>query len=168
MVLKSTLALLVIAFIVIQFFRIYKSVPEVSPTISFLQMEQPPADIHQLFVTACYDCHSYEATYPWYSNIAPVSWFLQSHIVEGREHLNFSTWGNYSIKEQKELLEEAAEEIQEGKMPLKSYTIIHKDAKFTAEERTKILGWLNLQSNLGGKDTQKVENPKKEKELDND
>jgi hypothetical protein len=165
---KVIFTIFLIAFIVMQFFRIDKSVPPFEAANGFLQIEKPPMDIHPLLVNACYDCHSYEATYPWYANIAPVSWFLQSHIVEGREHLNFSTWGTYSTKDQQKLLEEVSEEIQEGKMPLKSYTIIHKDAIFTTEEKALLLNWLNEKGNSGKNEVRKKEKSKKERERDND
>jgi hypothetical protein len=133
--------------IAMQFFRVDKNTPTVIASNSFQAIMQPPANLHELMVLACYDCHSYDSKYPWYSNIAPISWFLQNHIVEGRDHLNFSTWGDYAPSDQKELLEEMAKEIQEGKMPLKSYTIIHKDALLSATEQSELVSWLSQNGN---------------------
>ena len=73
-----------------------------------------------LLESACYDCHSYKTKYQWYSNIAPVSWWLGHNVEEGREHLNFSTWGNYPTEKAEHKLEECAEEVDEGEMPLNS------------------------------------------------
>lgn len=87
-----------------------------------------------LAVRACYDCHSNETHWPWYSNIAPLSWLVQDHVDEGREHLNFSEWD----RPQKHA-EEAAEEVEEGEMPLFGYVLLHSSAKLTDTEREALI-----------------------------
>ncbi|MFN0016115.1 MAG: heme-binding domain-containing protein, partial [Saprospiraceae bacterium] len=89
---KKILIALAIVLLVIQFFRPDRSVPTVDPAQDIRQVLQPPSDITTILKSACYDCHSYETRYPWYAQIAPVSWWLSGHVKGGREHLNFNTF----------------------------------------------------------------------------
>lgn len=145
---KISLGVLAGILILMQFFRIDKTNPPIDSAITFQQIEQPPTTVSEILKTSCYDCHSHQTEYPWYSNIAPVSLILQNHIVEGREHLNFSTWGNYPASERSELLEEAIEEIEENKMPLYDYLWLHADAKLTASKKAELINWLKGNKNL--------------------
>lgn len=90
---------------------------------------------------SCFDCHSNQVNFPWYSKIAPSSWFLSGHINEGRSHLNFSVWEDYSNREKVRILEEIKDEVASGGMPLKSYLLIHRDAKPDSASVTAILKW---------------------------
>ncbi|MBK9336887.1 MAG: heme-binding domain-containing protein [Lewinellaceae bacterium] len=139
---KILLALLGLA-LAIQLIRPDTSVPAVDPAQDFIQVLQPPAEIATILKTACYDCHSYTTRYPWYNQIAPVSWWLANHIREGREHLNFSTFAALPPGDRAEVLEEAIEEIKKGKMPLDSYTWTHTDARLSAEQKNVLVAWLN-------------------------
>jgi hypothetical protein len=138
---KKLLYILILVFAGIQFIRIDKTNPKTDPENEFISIEQPSEEIGNLLRTACYDCHSNHTLYPWYSNIAPVSWFLKSHINEGREHLNFSEWGHYSMNEQKNKREEIAEEIIKDEMPLSAYTLLHSSAKLSTEQKNKLSNW---------------------------
>lgn len=138
---KRLLLVLLGALVIMQFFRIDKSVPEVKPSDDFIAIAQPNAEIKSLLMTACYDCHSYKTEYPWYSNVAPVSWWIGHHIEEGREHLNFSLWGTFSQEKKDHKLHECAEETEEGEMPLNSYTWTHGDAKLSKEDQKKLAEW---------------------------
>ena len=124
-----------------QFIMIDKSIPDVDPALDIIAVTQPTAEVAKILKRACYDCHSYESTYPWYSNIAPVSWWLKDQINEAREELNFSEWGSFTAKRQDHKLEEIAEEVEEGKMPLESYLDMHDEAILTDEERELIEHW---------------------------
>lgn len=139
--LKRIVLVLLAVFVVMQFFTIDKSHPKIIKKQDFISMTKPPKDVKKLLRDACYDCHSYETKYPWYSNVAPVSWWLEDHIVEGREHLNFSIWGTYKDKRRNHKLHECAEETEEYKMPLDSYTITHGDAKLSSDDRKKLAEW---------------------------
>ena len=132
-------------FVVIQFFRIDKTNPEYNEAEDFITITQPPTEIAGLIKAACYDCHSHQAKYPWYSNVAPVSWMVAHHIEEGREHLNFSTWTAYSEKKADHKLEEAAEEVEKGNMPMKPYVAMHSEAKMTDEQKTALIEWFESQ-----------------------
>lgn len=104
-----------------------------------------PADIEQTFKTACFDCHSNYTVYPWYANIQPVGIWLTSHVNEGKEHLNFSDFTRRRIAIQNHKLDEMAELIENGDMPLSSYTIIHRDAILTPEKKSALLAWTHAQ-----------------------
>ena len=129
--------------VLIQFFRIDKTNPPVDPKIDFQAAARPPAEVLSLIKGACYDCHSHETSYPWYSNIAPVSWWLKNHKNEAMEHFNFSTLGILKPEDLKWALGTAAEEIREGKMPLRSYTWMHPEARLSDEQRALLATWLD-------------------------
>jgi mono/diheme cytochrome c family protein len=89
----------------------------------------------ELFMKACVDCHSNETKWPAYSNIAPISWVVYHHTIEGREHFNISNWGHQKKNEG----EDAAEEVEEGEMPLASYLLAHPEAKLTEDEKKMLI-----------------------------
>ena len=96
-----------------------------------------------LAVRACYDCHSNETTWPWYSNIAPVSWLVQRDVEEARQNINFSEWPSNALFSQ-ELMSSAAESVSEGKMPPLQFLIIHSEARLTTAEKNQlVLGFQN-------------------------
>jgi hypothetical protein len=90
---------------------------------------------------SCFDCHSNQVNLPWYSQIAPVSWLLASHINEGKEHLNFSEWEDYNKRKKIRMLGDIGEEVRTGKMPLKSYLRIHRDARLNDEAAAALVKW---------------------------
>jgi hypothetical protein len=136
---KKILYGVIVIVIVIQFFRIDKSNPAITPSHDFIEMNQPAEEITTLLKSACYDCHSNETVYPWYTNIAPVSWWIKHHIEEGREEMNFSEWGTFKEKKQDHKLEESYEMLEEGEMPLDSYTWTHADAKLNPEQKELLI-----------------------------
>ncbi|WP_312902556.1 heme-binding domain-containing protein [Chryseobacterium taichungense] len=135
---KKVLIVILVAFIIIQFFPIDKTNPEPTPGMDFLKIKNTKPEIAKIIKTSCYDCHSSETKYPWYSNVAPFSWMLKNHIDEGRKELNFSTFAIYPAKDQAHKLQECIEMIEKKEMPLESYFIGHQDAKLSDEQR-KIL-----------------------------
>ncbi|MBW6483676.1 MAG: heme-binding domain-containing protein [Vicingaceae bacterium] len=131
---KIGLALFAI-FVIIQFFRIDKTNPEVIAENDFINVVNPPEEIAAIIKTSCYNCHSNTTQYPWYSNVAPISWWLKHHINEAREEeLNFSEWETYNLAKKVNILKEAIEEVEEGEMPLSSYTIMHSESKLNADQ----------------------------------
>ena len=100
-----------------------------------------PEDVKQILHTSCNDCHSNTTVYPWYSNIQPVRMWLDDHVNEGREELNFSEFATYKKKRQLHKLDEIVEMIDEHEMPLSSYTLIHNDAVLSAEQQTVLINW---------------------------
>lgn len=138
---KKVLVVLVVAFVIMQFFRIDKTNPAPTPGMDFLNIKKTPESTAKLIRNGCYDCHSNESKYPWYSNIQPVAWFLKDHIDEGRKELNFSTFATYEPKRQAHKLEEAAELVENGEMPLESYLLMHPEAKFTDAEKKEMVDY---------------------------
>jgi hypothetical protein len=90
---------------------------------------------------SCFDCHSNQVQLPWYSKLAPSSWLLADHIRDGKSNLNFSEWQDYSNREKIGLLEEIKDEVASGNMPLKSYLLIHRDAKLNSDDISALLTW---------------------------
>ena len=131
-------------FIIIQFFPINKSNPITNEGMDFLKIKNTPEPIAKLIRNSCYDCHSNETKYPFYSNIQPVAWLLKNHIDEGRKELNFSTFATYEPKRQAQKLEEAAEYVEQKKMPLESYTLGHSDAKLSDEQRRQLVNYFRM------------------------
>lgn len=135
---KISLALIILL-LVIQVFRIDKTIKPVDTSKDFIFATNANNDVAHLLKIACYDCHSNQPTYPWYTNIAPVSWWVKNHINEGSHHLNFSEWAAYSTKRKNHKLEECIEMVEEAEMPLDSYTWMHKEAKLTDEQRLQLV-----------------------------
>ena len=90
---------------------------------------------------ACYDCHSNNTNYPWYSNIQPMGWLLAKHIKQGKAVLNFSEFGNYSSRKQLSKLTGTANSIKDTTMPLASYKWMHKKARLTKREKELLINW---------------------------
>lgn len=136
---------LVIILALMQFKQIDKINPEYNEAEDFITITQPSEEIATLIKAACYDCHSHQAKYPWYSNVAPISWMVEHHIEEGREHLNFSKWGSYDTKKANHKLEECIEEIEEGEMPMKPYVVMHSEAKMSKEQKKALMAFFQNQ-----------------------
>lgn len=142
MVKKIVLGLLALL-LAIQFVRPAKNVEEgLSAMDISVVYPAMPKEIHTLLQKKCYDCHSNNTAYPWYSYVQPVAWWMNSHIVEGKEELNFSNFAAYDKKKADHKLEELVEVVIEGEMPLKSYTLIHRDATVSPEEAIAIRNWV--------------------------
>ncbi|GGF14539.1 heme-binding protein [Flavobacterium limi] len=101
-----------------------------------------PKNVQTILQTSCYDCHSNNTQYPWYSYIQPARSFMEGHIREGKENLNFSQWGSYSKRKQENKLDRILKEIKANEMPLSSYTLIHKDAVLTAVQKEQLTNWI--------------------------
>ena len=134
---------LLAVFVIMQFFRIDKSVPEYDKSDDFITVFNPGEEVTAILKTSCYDCHSFETVYPWYSNVAPISWWLKDHIDHGRDELNFSEWETYSPRRKDHKLEEAVEEVEAHNMPLKSYLITHRDAKLDDAKMETLVNYIN-------------------------
>jgi Haem-binding domain len=100
-----------------------------------------PREVSDILSRACADCHSNQTSWPWYSNVAPVSWYVADHVNHGRKHLNFSTWASYERNEAEEMLDSICREVKKGMMPLKSYTRLHPEAKLNAADVKTLCDW---------------------------
>ncbi len=102
---------------------------------------QAPAEVMTLLKRSCYDCHSNETKWPWYSQVAPVSWLVTKDVNDGRKHLNFSVWQGYEEGRKLKKFKEIAEEVGEGEMPMAIYLPLHPEAKLTPAETTLLVEW---------------------------
>lgn len=144
---KKFILVLLIVGVAFQFFPIDRTNPTATPAMDFLHTrQQTPETTAHLIKSTCYDCHSNKSKYPWYTNIQPVGWFVKKHIDEGRQHLNFSEFNTYDTKTQARKLEECADELEKGGMPLSSYTLVHTDAKLSAEQRQELVQYFRKQA----------------------
>jgi hypothetical protein len=134
---------LAVLLVLSQFIRIDYTNPSFEAKDDFLRINKTSPEISNLMRVACYDCHSNETTYPWYSGIAPFSWWVKDHVNDGRRHLNFSIWGTYKTRRQDKKLMESAEEIEDGEMPMDSYTWMHDNAQLNDYQKKLLIGYFN-------------------------
>jgi len=133
---KAALLFLTAAFIGIQAVPVDRSNP---PVITDLEA---PAEVKKIIRRSCYDCHSNEVQWPWYSRVAPISWLVAYDVEEGREDLNFSDWDTYA--NDRGMIEEIIEEIEEGDMPLRKYLITHPNASVSKDELNLLRQWAGV------------------------
>jgi hypothetical protein len=131
-----------IAFVFIQFFPVDYNQSETIPQTDFMLVNNVPATVKKSLQVSCYDCHSNNTQYPWYNKLQPVAWFLDGHIKEGKEELNFSEWDNLSDRRKTSKLRSIIKQIESDEMPLDSYTLIHKEAKFSEVETEQIIMYM--------------------------
>lgn len=143
---KKIATIVVVLLIFIQFFKPERNLSDdqshhISTKYAF------PEEIAAISKAACDDCHSNKTIYPWYANVQPAAWWLSNHVNEGKKHLNFSEFTKRRIAVQNHKLEEIVEMVEEGEMPLKSYTWLglHPDAKLTQDQKSKLITWAKAQ-----------------------
>lgn len=126
-----------------------------------------PEEVYQIMKRSCFDCHSNETTWPWYSYVAPVSWLVSHDVEEGREHLNFSEWDKLDLKRKTKRLEEIVEEVEEGKMPMPIYLVLHGDAEVSNAEVEILREWTERElNNLSGTNMNNMEEGNHEEDGD--
>jgi hypothetical protein len=152
-VLKRVALILAIAFVAAQFVRPARTNPSFASAQSVENIVRVPPDVHATLMRACGDCHSDQTEWPWYSHVAPVSWFVINHVNQGRKRINFSNWvrpGNEPV-DSIDRLKAMRREVRNGGMPLTSYTLIHWSASLSPEEVKRICEWSEEeQQRLGG------------------
>jgi len=132
---------LIAILIILQFFQPEQNNIPPDPEEDMLSLVSPPEAIAKLIRNACYDCHSNQTDYPWYSRVSPVSLYLNRHIVKGKEDLNFSVYGQLEKTDKIGIFADCCDVLDAGTMPLQSYLLIHKDARLTQEEREMLCNW---------------------------
>lgn len=135
------LALLIVA-IAIQFIQSAPNKNEQVLETDITKIIVVPKDVQAILKTSCYDCHSNNTQYPWYSKIQPGGWWMASHIKDGKSELNFNEFGSYSKRRQQSKLKSIASTLEDGTMPLSSYLLIHKNAKLDKKDKTLLLSWI--------------------------
>lgn len=138
------LAVLVVAIVlVIQVIPVERNVSTVPAGQSFEKTEKVPANVAAILKVSCYDCHSNNTRYPWYSVLQPGAWFMTRHIKKGKEELNFNEFNNYSKRRKKAKIKSIISQIEKDEMPLKSYRMMHGNARLSADEKKELLNFFN-------------------------
>ncbi len=138
---KWVLIVVACLFVIAQFKRPAKTNPAFDQSMALEAHTQLDPKVAAILDRSCNDCHSNKTRWPWYANVAPVSWFVIDHVEEGREHMNLSEWGKYSSDERKALLGDFCELVTENAMPLSSYTPLHPGSKLSDEDKKVICEW---------------------------
>lgn len=123
----------------LQWIPVKKNISSEKPGISFERNYKVPENISKILSNSCYDCHSNNTRYPQYSKIQPAAWFLQKHIKDGRRELNFDDFNNYSNRRKKAKIRSVVSQIEKDEMPLRSYELMHPEAKLSKEEKKLVL-----------------------------
>jgi len=140
-IVKKILWLLLIVFVIAQFFGPEKNQGDISAIEPFLAETKPPENVKKILKESCFDCHSDVTRYPWYFNITPVNYWIADHIEHGKDELNFSKWADYSLKRKEHKMDEVWEEVKKKEMPLDSYTWTHGDANLSDEQIEDLVTW---------------------------
>jgi len=134
------LSVIVVAVVLaIQFIPVERNVSTVPPGQSFEKTEKVPANVAAILKVSCYDCHSNNSRYPWYSELQPGAWFMAQHIKKGRDELNFDEFNNYSKRRKKAKIKSIISQIEKDEMPLRSYRMMHGNARLSADEKKELL-----------------------------
>tara|TARA_R110002073_G_scaffold293194_2_gene458747 strand:+ start:20958 stop:21410 length:453 start_codon:yes stop_codon:yes gene_type:complete len=141
-IVKIIILVLLVAFVGIQFVPTERNQSDIVPVTDFMLVNTVSKDIKNKLQVSCYDCHSNNTQYPWYNKIQPVSWILEGHIKDGKEELNFNEWDLLSSRRKASKLRSIIKQIESSEMPLSSYTLIHKDAKFSDREKKELIEWI--------------------------
>ena len=136
---KKIIFVLIAVFVGIQFVPVSRTNPPVTSEV--------PAspEVRQILQRACYNCHSNETAWPWYSHVAPVSWLVTRDVHDGRKHVNLSEWDRLTPEYQKITIHEMMEEIEEGEMPLWFYVPLHPEAKLNDSDMATLEAWAKSQ-----------------------
>jgi hypothetical protein len=144
-VLRWLVVIFACLFILAQFSRPARTNPVVDQSLALESRVQVSPLVSAIIDRSCSDCHSNKTRWPWYSNVAPVSWFVIDHVNEGRQNLNFSEWGRYTKRDTDGLLKQICQEVKAGAMPLSSYTPLHPGSKLSAEDKKTLCDWANAE-----------------------
>jgi len=139
--------IIIIGFIILLLMQMYQPARntdngQVLPS-HITKLYQVPDSVIKIFSASCYDCHSNQTRYPWYSYTQPARFIMEWDIRNAKEELNLSEFGNYSKRRQKTKLERISKQVESGEMPLFSYTIMHKNTKLTLEQKKTITQWID-------------------------
>ncbi|HSP16890.1 MAG TPA: heme-binding domain-containing protein [Thermoanaerobaculia bacterium] len=135
---KWILLVIVAVFMVIQVVRPDLTNPPVNPRNA---IQNVPPNVQAILQRSCYDCHSSQTRWPWYAQVAPLSWLLKHDVDEGRQELSFSEFATYSPKKAARKMQKACEEVKGGDMPLMQYLPLHPDARLSDADRQTLCTW---------------------------
>lgn len=140
---KIIVLVLIVGFVGIQFFPTSQNQSDFTLKTDFMIVNNVPKQVESIITTSCYDCHSNNTDYPWYNKVQPVAWFLEGHVTHGKEELNFNEWADYSSRRKNSKLKSIISQIEDGVMPLWSYTLIHREAELSEDEKKIVLEWVS-------------------------
>ena len=138
---KRIIYFLIAFLLILQFVPMQKNLGQAFRPDHYLQVISASEEVQQVLKTSCFDCHSHATEYPWYASVQPLGFWLNHHVNEGKEELNFSEFAGYKLKRQLHKLEEIVEMVEEGEMPLASYTFIHGNAKLDEAQKQLLISW---------------------------
>lgn len=144
-IIKWLVIVLICLFILIQLKRPARTNPPVDPSQTIEAHTQMSPQVSAIVDRACRDCHSNKTEWPWYTNVAPVSWWITDHVNTGRKHLNISEWGKLDSDRQDKKLREICDEIEDGAMPLSSYLPLHPNAKLSEQDKKTLCDWTSAE-----------------------
>jgi len=139
--LKWTAIVLVVLFLGIQLMRPARSNPPVDESQTIEARTQMTPQVKAIFERSCNDCHSNKTVWPWYTNVAPISWWIVGHINEARQLMNLSEWGKLDRDRQDRKLRQICDEVTDGGMPLPSYLPMHPKAKLSEQDKKTLCDW---------------------------
>lgn len=125
----------------LQLVRPDRANPPVTPGRSVESAAAIPPAVHAILKRSCYDCHSSETRWPWYSGVAPIAWGVAHDVTEGRAQMNLSEWGAYPNRKRIAILEKMCDEVREGAMPLRQYLWLHRDARLSEADWKSVCDW---------------------------
>jgi len=131
--------------LIAQFVRPARTNPPVDESQTIQARTQMTPDVATIFDRSCRDCHSNKTVWPWYTHVAPISWFIADHVNEGRHSLNLSEWGRLDRDQQDRKLRQICDEIQDGVMPLSSYTPLHPGSTLSEEDKKTLCAWTDAE-----------------------
>jgi len=144
--LKWIFGALVVVFALLQLTNPSRTNPPIVPGHDVWATNTPPPQIAALLRAACYDCHSYETKWPWYSRVAPMSWLIASDVTDGRAHVNFSDWPHDHPDWAARRWEDISEELGYKEMPPAKYTLMHPEARLTDGQRKELIQWADAET----------------------
>jgi len=144
-ILRWAMVALACLFVIAQFIRPAKTNPTIDPSLAIESHVQVDPKVSAIFDRSCADCHSNKTRWPWYTNVAPVSWFVIDHVNDGRKELNLSEFGKYDKRRQLGKLRQICREVTNGAMPLSSYTPMHAGSKLTHDDVNTLCAWSDAQ-----------------------
>lgn len=151
------LLFILVIFIIIQFIQPVRNQSLKIYASDISRAYQVPENVQILLKNSCYDCHSNNARYPWYTSLQPAGWWLASHIKEGKKELNFNEFGNYSSRRQQSKLKAIASSIKDETMPLPAYLLMHKSAELSEPDKELLLNWIEIiQDSVRNKKSMKI------------
>ena len=134
-----------VLFVGIQFIRPARTNPQIDPSLTIEAHTQMTPEVASIFDRSCRDCHSHKTVWPWYTNVAPVSWWLTDHVNSGRQDLNLSEWGKLTRDRQDRKLRQICDEVTDGQMPLSTYLPMHPVARLSEQDKKTLCDWTDAQ-----------------------